>query len=358
LAPIKSAADTPVRTPCGFRPIEEIQPGDSVLSRIENDPNGAVETKPVSRVFSRISEIWQVRFGDESLFTTEEHPFYVIKKGWVAAARLEPGDIVAGCDNRQSTVRATFRTGRVERVFNLEVEENHTYFVGIGSDSVAVWVHNQCDFKVARSIVEEVGGRQIKKGQAVYLSKLVNDGEYETAKTYLAGRKIGMTVEEAELAISKLSEASTKRAKPEWLKRLEEGNEFNKSQAKRFPHNEVYIDAPGGRYVRVDSYNDVTGEIVSRKLTQLEQIQEQTAIGYVNELAKKYPPGAKISGVPSQLAGSGHQNAELAGKILNADGKMILEVPVQKKAVPQAVIDAANEKGIIIRDINGKVYNP
>ena len=38
-------------------------------------------------------------------------------------------------------------------------------------------------------------------------------------------------------------------------------------------------------------------------------------------------------------------------------GKMILEVPVQAKAVPKKVIDYANKHYIKIRDINGKIYN-
>lgn len=39
------------------------------------------------------------------------------------------------------------------------------------------------------------------------------------------------------------------------------------------------------------------------------------------------------------------------------EGELILEVPVQTKPVPQAILDEANKRGIIIRDITGKVYN-
>ena len=38
-------------------------------------------------------------------------------------------------------------------------------------------------------------------------------------------------------------------------------------------------------------------------------------------------------------------------------GKMILEVPVQAKAVPKRVIDYASLKGIKIRDTNNHIYN-
>jgi hypothetical protein len=77
-------------------------------------------------------------------------------------------------------------------------------------------------------------------------------------------------------------------------------------------------------------------------------VQEPTAIGYINELANKYPVGATIASVPSSGA--------LAGAALR--GQLILELPVQVTPIPQAVLDRANQLGIMIRDISGKVYNP
>jgi hypothetical protein len=142
--------------------------------------------------------------------------------------------------------------------------------------------------------------------------------------------------------------APTKSGKPDWLMRLEDGNAFNKAQSPRYPHNEVYVEKPAGGYYKVVSYNPRSGEIVSRKFTQLSEVQEATGIKYVNELASKFTPGAKIANVPT--------SGNLAGQSLQR--QMNLEVPVQTKPIPQAVIDAANQKGIIIRDINGKVYNP
>ena len=37
-------------------------------------------------------------------------------------------------------------------------------------------------------------------------------------------------------------------------------------------------------------------------------------------------------------------------------GKMILEVPVQKKLVPKSILKYAQDNNIQIRDINGNVY--
>jgi hypothetical protein len=134
--------------------------------------------------------------------------------------------------------------------------------------------------------------------------------------------------------------------KPVWLQNVDEGNAFNKAQSPRYPHNEVYIDTAEGGYYRLDSYNLGSGEIVSRKFTQFGDIQESSGVAYINELSSKYAPGSKIANVPS--------SGTLAGQRLQ--GQMILEVPVQTGVIPQSVLDAANKNGILIRDVNGKVY--
>ena len=143
---------------------------------------------------------------------------------------------------------------------------------------------------------------------------------------------------------------------------------FNKARAKFYPYNEVYLEAPKKainlpegsptkhRYVRLDSYNPHTGEIVSRKYTQLSEVSEETAIRYLKELSDKYAPGSIIADVPSNRTGLNKGIFEVnQGRDLK--GKMILEVPVQDKVVPRRVIDYANKHYIKIRDINGKIYN-
>ena len=107
--------------------------------------------------------------------------------------------------------------------------------------------------------------------------------------------------------------------------------------------------------MRLDSYNPRTGEIVSRKRTQLRRIPEEIAIRYLKELEAKYSPGSVITDVPSNRVGA---NAgifeENGGKTLH--GQMILEVPVQEESVPERVLKYARDKNIQIRDINGKEY--
>ena len=142
---------------------------------------------------------------------------------------------------------------------------------------------------------------------------------------------------------------------------------FNKARAKFYPYNEVYLEAPKKainlpegsptkhQYVRLDSYNPHTGEIVSRKYTQLSEVSEETAIRYLKELSDKYAPGSIIADVPSNRTGVNKGIFELnQGDKLK--GQMILEVPVQKKSVRESILKYARDNNIQIRDINGKIY--
>ena len=142
---------------------------------------------------------------------------------------------------------------------------------------------------------------------------------------------------------------------------------FNKARAKFYPFNEVYLEAPKKainlpegsptkhQYVRLDSYNPHTGEIVSRKYTQLSEVSEETAIRYLKELSDKYAPGSIIADVPSNRTGLNKGIFEVnQGRDLK--GQMILEVPVQKKSVRESILKYARDNNIQIRDINGNVY--
>ncbi|MGW5052726.1 hypothetical protein [Actinokineospora sp. NPDC004072] len=144
---------------------------------------------------------------------------------------------------------------------------------------------------------------------------------------------------------------------PEWLRqRIEEGNEFNRRREPYYEEqggaNEVHVEprSDKGQYPRVDSY--VPGEeIVSRKHTQLGEVQESTAIGYLRELANHYGPGTIVADTPTNRRDLGDDAIGLP-----MDGDMVLEVPVQTRDVPEAVLAEARKLGIIIRDENGRTY--
>ena len=141
---------------------------------------------------------------------------------------------------------------------------------------------------------------------------------------------------------------------------------FNKERAKLYSFNEVYLEAPKKetkvagdspakhKYVRLDSYDPQTGEIVSRKYTQLSEVSEETAIRYLKELKDKYSPSSIIADVQSNTSGTNAGIFEAnEGRILR--GRMILEVPVQKAEIPPNVLEYAKKNDIIIRDVNKKI---
>lgn len=55
-------------------------------------------------------------------------------------------------------VEAVIDTGRYEVVYNIEVEDDHTYFVGYGEWGFSVWVHNY-------SITPAINGRPVTRAQ-------------------------------------------------------------------------------------------------------------------------------------------------------------------------------------------------
>lgn len=146
-------------------------------------------------------------------------------------------------------------------------------------------------------------------------------------------------------------------SRPEWLdEQVEAGNEFNRRREPYYEEqggaNEVHVEprTDKGQYRRVDSYVP-DSEIVSRKHTQLADVQESTGVGYLREFANHYKTGTIIADTPTNRRDLGD---EQIGKPLTGD--MILEVPVQNGPVPRAILEEAERLNITIRDENGTVY--
>ena len=134
-------AGTLVATEDGQKPIEEIQAGDKVLS--ENPETGEVAYKTVEETYeNETTELVHVFVNGEEIITTPSHPFYVPKLGWTLAIKLRAGDILV-LSNGEYVVVEAIQHELLEspiKVYNFEVEDFHTYFVGESS----VLVHNMC----------------------------------------------------------------------------------------------------------------------------------------------------------------------------------------------------------------------
>jgi len=131
------------------KPIEQIEPGDYVLSR---DPEtGEVSRKRVLEAFSRTTDhlrILEIRSAAgevQTVRTTDEHPFWVTGQGFMAARELTVGDRIDQSDGAAATVVSTEYEPHPEGhpVYNFTVEGNHTYFVSApGSRAPPLFVHN------------------------------------------------------------------------------------------------------------------------------------------------------------------------------------------------------------------------
>ena len=134
-------AGTLVATEDGQKPIEEIQAGDKVLS--ENPETGEVAYKTVEETYvNETTELVHVFVNGEEIVTTPSHPFYVPKFGWTLAINLRAGDILV-LSNGEYVVVEAIQHEILEspiKVYNFEVQDFHTYFVGKNS----VLVHNKC----------------------------------------------------------------------------------------------------------------------------------------------------------------------------------------------------------------------
>ena len=135
------AAGTKLWTPEGPRAIETLREGDLVLSRDENDPNGAVVARRVEMTFKRLGRILVLRVGGQEIRTTAEHPFWVWGKGWTEASALRAGDRLALLGEGEREVEAVEDGQTHETVYNLSVED-HTYFVGGLEWGFALYSHN------------------------------------------------------------------------------------------------------------------------------------------------------------------------------------------------------------------------
>lgn len=134
-------AGTLIETAEGKKPIEEIQSGDMVLA--ENPETDEIALRRVVHTFENESyELVHVFVNGEEIITTPSHPFYVPKLGWTSAIKLRAGDILVLSNGEYVVVEAVQHEILESpiKVYNFEVEDFHTYFVGESS----VLVHNRC----------------------------------------------------------------------------------------------------------------------------------------------------------------------------------------------------------------------
>lgn len=121
---------TLVDTPRGRRPIESIQPGESISIILSS---GETATAKVQSVFVTDNRLWQVDTEEGVLFTTETQPLCLTAETTLAAGKLRPGDrVLRRQDGEVHSVEMlkVSPTDRTERVFNLILGDTQVFIAG------------------------------------------------------------------------------------------------------------------------------------------------------------------------------------------------------------------------------------
>jgi hypothetical protein len=152
---------TLVATPTGNVPIGELEVGDLVTAR--DEATGETSTRAVEAVLIHEDAITgTVVIDGQNVETTPEHPFFSLDRGFVPAAELRVGELVASEAGDPGRVDAVAWNGGPQRMWNLTVATDHTFFVGTGG----WWVHNAC--KLPDELAE---GANAQTGVSVYLGE-------------------------------------------------------------------------------------------------------------------------------------------------------------------------------------------
>ncbi|WP_431844657.1 polymorphic toxin-type HINT domain-containing protein [Leptospira noguchii] len=216
------APGTSVRTESGFKAIEDVKVGDKVVSW--NERTGVFETKRVTETF--IHEVPQLFYleldGEEVFQTTWNHPFRrrnkealtqksnapllvmvsvsenifvkdqvsetVQNSEWVKVEDLRLRDQVLTSEGTWARVTGIFHYNvEPTKVYNFEVEDNHTYIVG---ENVSAIVHNyEINLKetiLSATEVEKAHGKkevELKWGDKTY-KKTSREGETVFERDY------------------------------------------------------------------------------------------------------------------------------------------------------------------------------
>lgn len=178
--PLSFAPGTLVSTPTGMVAIEELKVGDLVMSK--NDITGEVLAKPVVATIStqheddvRLITVKTLTGEEQAIIASDEHPFYVPEAGWVEAGQLAVGDHVFTLPGQSLTVVGTERLSDSLLMYNLTVDEFHTYSV----TEEEVWVHN-CKGKAPNGRrTKHIDNRHVDRKKYPEKSKFKNPNQIE-----------------------------------------------------------------------------------------------------------------------------------------------------------------------------------
>mgnify|MGYP004575777093 CR=1 FL=1 len=165
-------AGTKVLSENGLINIEDIKKGMKVYSY--NEETNQIELNEVKNTFINYVDydMCKIYIKDEVIESTNKHPYYIKSKGWTEARYLQIGDILINSEGKEIEIEnietVKYDGNELKKVYNIEVNNNHNYFVGENK----VLVHNWFTSQPAR----------------------INDVYYDTLQEAFAAAKKGETI--------------------------------------------------------------------------------------------------------------------------------------------------------------------
>ena len=182
-------AGTQVLTESGYKNIEDVSLGEKLWAK--DIESGEQAWKPVTKIFVEPDRgIYEIKLQGQNGFeqkiqATDDHPFYVIGKGWKTTIELIVGEQIETDGFGPMTVVSVIDEQRADLTYNFTVADFHTYYVTERN----VLVHNcGIEMKEAGTKAERTDGHINEVKQAV------NDAGYDSEKLRCAKCKLETSI--------------------------------------------------------------------------------------------------------------------------------------------------------------------